>query len=76
VATTPGSSNYGAGTPSASGGPSPATGSPSSSPTSSTPSSTPGSSGGAQQSLRMWDQCGGMGGNCQNYQCADGAYAR
>jgi hypothetical protein len=33
------------------------------------------SGGGAQYTLSMWDQCGGMGGNCKNYQCVDGAYA-
>jgi hypothetical protein len=30
--------------------------------------------GPAQFTLKIWDQCGGMGGNCQSYQCLDGAY--
>ncbi len=40
-----------------------------------TAGNTPGApAGGAQYTLKMWDQCGGMGGNCAGYQCVDGAY--
>jgi hypothetical protein len=36
----------------------------------------PGGPGGSQFTLNWWDQCGGMGGNCNNYgACADNAYA-
>jgi hypothetical protein len=35
----------------------------------------PGGPGGSQFTLNWWDQCGGMGGNCNNYQCVDNAYA-
>ena len=34
-----------------------------------------GSPSAAQSSLKMWDQCGGQGGNCNSYQCVDGAFA-
>jgi hypothetical protein len=27
-----------------------------------------------QFTFRLWDQCGGMGGNCANFQCTDAAY--
>ena len=43
-------------------------------------SSGGGSSGGGlgapQYTLGVWDQCGGLGGNCQTYGCVDGAYAK
>jgi hypothetical protein len=29
-----------------------------------------------QYTLSIWDQCGGLGGNCQTYGCVDGAYAK
>jgi hypothetical protein len=43
---------------------------------------TGGSSGGGGSStgsggggLKIWDQCGGMGGNCNSYGCVDGPYS-
>jgi hypothetical protein len=33
-----------------------------------------GSSGGAGSTLRVWDQCGGKGGNCAQYTCLDGLW--
>jgi hypothetical protein len=41
-----------------------------------TDGTAPGGSGGsgAQFTLNWWDQCGGMGGNCNKYQCLDGAF--
>ena len=39
-----------------------------------TPGAPAGATGGAQYTLKVWDQCGGMGGNCAGYQCLDGAY--
>jgi hypothetical protein len=40
------------------------------------PGAPQGSTGGAQYTLGWWDQCGGMGGNCNSYgQCADSVFA-
>ena len=33
------------------------------------------STGSSGAALNMWDQCGGMGGNCQSYGCADAPYS-
>jgi hypothetical protein len=35
-----------------------------------------GGSGSPQTSLAMWQQCGGLDGNCQTYGCVDGTYAK
>jgi hypothetical protein len=39
------------------------------------PSTGSGASAGSSDALSMWDQCGGMGGNCQSYGCADAPYS-
>jgi hypothetical protein len=41
-----------------------------------TDGAAPGGSGGSgsQFTLNWWDQCGGLGGNCNKYTCVDGAF--